>query len=106
MPLGELESNLDVLYKSLIPSYEKYANDMAMAVKIERKQYFYNICERLKYFRVKFEAFIIEIKSMTSNGQLDSYFMDKITTTLIEFYVIDFFHRSLSLLLSLYLLEF
>ena len=87
--LNSLKNHLRSLILNVIEGYQKIANQYALSVKIECKQAFFNLQEKLLYYRVKFESFIIEIDTIQQEDKLHVFedFFDTLIAALIEFYV-------------------
>ena len=88
--LFALKKNLNFLINCVIDGYQKIMNQYALSVKIEMKQYFYNLNEKFLYYKIKFQAYIIEIDNIQLENmpsRLDALF-DKLIVALIEYYSI------------------
>ena len=74
----------------MIESYQFFTDQNAQIARIELKQSFYNLKEKLIYLKVKFEAFHIELDNILLNNKYDKldYLLVQIILTMIDFYVI------------------
>jgi hypothetical protein len=89
MSAERIKAKLETLVETVIDSYDLLMDEYIQIVKIERRQFFYNLKEKLTYFKLKFQAFLIEINIFLLNNlfdKFDSIFM-KFVFNLIEFYV-------------------
>lgn len=85
-----MKSKLEFISRVLIESFDVVLEQSIQSVPIERKQFFYNIKEKIAFFKMKFESFIIEMENvMTNNGSFEMFngSIKRLTAVLIEFYV-------------------
>lgn len=91
--MKSLNDNLIIINKFLIESYELIADQFASNTKIEFKQAYFNLQEKLRYYKVKFEAMSIQISHIVVDDKLEELpdLLEKIIFIIIELYVIIFF---------------
>lgn len=84
-----VKSRLEVLGSVIIKSLQFYANQNAQLARVEQKQIYLSLKEKLNFFMVKFQAFIIELDNIVQNNRYYALndLLSKIITSIIEFYV-------------------
>jgi hypothetical protein len=77
------------LIACVIDGYQKVMTQYALSVKIEMQQYFYNLNEKFLYYKIKFQAYIIEIDNIQLENKIDRLdgLLDKLIVALIECFV-------------------
>lgn len=97
-----LKLNLECIYEMIIESFIHYANKYVELTKVELKQIFFNLKEKLNYFKTKLKAFCIELDTLileNNYNQLDDL-LCQIIATLVEFYVSIIFNLILNIKFS------
>ncbi len=95
---------IEIIHRTIIESYSHFFDQYVQLVRIEKKQLYYNLNEKLNYYRVKLIAFTIEISNLVSNDRFDQLndLLNMINLVLIEFYV-SFFVTKCYLTLAYFL---
>lgn len=84
-----LKLNIEIIYGIIIDSFSHYAAKYAELAKVDLKQIFYNLKEKLNYFKTKFRAFCIELDTLILNNEFYRFddLLCQIMVALVEFYV-------------------
>lgn len=90
--INEIKSKLEAITDSVIESYDQLLDQFIQIVKTDLKQFYFNLKERLTYFKLKFQAFVIEMNIFQINFARDKFdeIFKKFAVTLVQFYVIFF----------------
>lgn len=84
-----LKSKLKQINSCIIEGYHKILNQYAQSVRVEQKQKFFNLNEKLLYYKLKFESFLKELSDfeISYNQAAFKEFLTKFISNIIEFYV-------------------
>ncbi len=95
-----LTEDTEITHRILIESYSRLFDQYAQIVRIEKRQAYYNLNEKLNYYRVKLLAITIEISTLVSNERFDQLndLLNMINLVLIEFFVRNLSIKHLSLI--------
>lgn len=78
-----------ILLKTVIESYDLIIDQYTQLVLIEKKQHFYNLKEKIDFYKNKLAAFLIEIDSFILNRMFDKFdsLFQRLAGSIIELYV-------------------
>lgn len=81
-----LKSKLEIVSKCLIDSFDTIIEQTIQAVLIDKKQNFYNMKEKLNFYKTKLDSFIIAIESSLLQEDPTSH-LKQLSVVIIETFV-------------------
>lgn len=81
-----LKSKLEIVSKCLIDSFDTMIEQTIQAVLIDKKQNFYNMKEKLNFYKTKLDSFIIAIESSLLQEDPTSH-LKQLSVVIIETFV-------------------